>query len=264
MSDRADEAVLNTAGIDLAASAPGTALAIIEWGEWGARLSSVDVGVSDGEIVTAVAYCAMVGIDCALGWPDDFVEFVGRHARGERVDQSQDEGIAWRRRLAYRETDRDIHARTGKLPLSVAADRLGLTAMHCAVLLDLLGEQRGGAVDRSGRAGVVEVYPAATLRVWGFERRGYKKDAGVRDALLAAIEAGAPWLDLGVHRERLLASDDAFDAFIAALAARAHERGLTPPIPREHEDRASREGWIAVPEGRLADLGPARPVVRGL
>ncbi len=127
------------------------------------------LGAQDELIVDLAAEVDAIGIDCAFGWPDDFVEFVGRHARGERVDLSRDDGMDWRRRLAYRETDRDVAARTGHRPLSVATDRLGLTAMHCAALLDAISD-RIGPVRRSGSGRVVEVYPGAALRVWGLSR----------------------------------------------------------------------------------------------
>ena len=78
--------------------------------------------------------------------------------------------------------DREI---TGRWPLSVATDRLGLTAMHCAVLLDTSGDELGIPVDRSGGGTAIEVYE-----------------------------------------------------------------------PARHHDQARREGWIALPVGRLGDLAP--------
>ena len=42
-------------------------------------------------------------------------------------------------------------------------------------------------------------------------------------------------------------SDDAFDAVIAALVARAFSVGEVEPIPPEDRGVALREGWIAVP-----------------
>ena len=194
-----------------------------------------------------------MGIDCAFGWPDDFVEFVSRHARGERVDLSRDRGADWRRRLAYRETDRDIQQRTGFRPLSVATDRLGLTAMHCAALLDEIAD-RIGPVARSGSGPVVEVYPAAALRVWGLLRPGYKVEASVRAEMLDSLRARHAWLDLAAVADEMIRSDDAFDAVIAALVARAHAVGRTHGVPPALRARADREGWIALPSAELAAL----------
>ncbi|MAB81678.1 hypothetical protein [Microbacterium sp. UBA3394] len=44
-----------------------------------------------------------------------------------------------------------IHKRTGRWPLSVSTDRLGLTAMRCAGLLGRIAD-KGGTVDRSSLA----------------------------------------------------------------------------------------------------------------
>lgn len=242
-----------TAGVDLAAEPKKTALAIVEWSASSARLVSLAVGVDDGAIVDAAEQVDSMGIDCAFGWPDDFVAFVSAHAQGNRVDLSNDAGMAWRRRLAYRETDREVHRRMGRWPLSVATDRLGLTAMHCAALLDAIGD-RIGVVDRSGAGKVAEVYPGASLRVWGLLVQKYRVDREARELLLAGLLAEAPWLDLGPHADELLRTDDALDALLAALTARAHLVGQTFPVPEEHRAQATREGWIALPSGPLSAL----------
>lgn len=263
-----------TAGIDLAAEPKGTALAIVKWTSAGAALVDLHVGVADVRIVdiisgigeavvsshdgTAASGVEAVGIDCAFGWPDDFLAFIMNHAAGRRVERSLDEGMDWRRRLAYRETDRDTRVRTGRWPLSVATDRLGLTALHCAVLLDVIGE-RFGEVDRSGSGLVAEVYPAATLRLWNFDTRGYKTDAGVRRILIDAFAARAPWLELNDFAPTLIASDDAFDSLVAAIAARAKALGFTSGPPAQVLDQARREGWIALPTVELEALDPRQP-----
>lgn len=245
-----------TAGVDLAAEPRGTALAVLDWS---GSIVTVDVrvGVTDAEIAATAPGVGKLGIDCAFGWPDDFVTFVTRHARGERVELADDEGMAWRRRLAYRATDRATRAITGRWPLSVATDRLGLMAMHCAVLLDAVSDALGEPVDRSGAGTAVEVYPSATLRGWQFDTRGYKTDVGARRTLVSRLLDRAPWLGLDDAAEELVvASDDAFDAVVAALAARAHALGLTHPVPSGYQDQARREGWIALPVGPLEDLAP--------
>ncbi|MEO6713138.1 MAG: DUF429 domain-containing protein [Mycobacteriales bacterium] len=82
-------------------------------------------------------------------------------------------GDRWRAFLANRETDRAVHQAVGLWPLSVAADRIGLAAMRAAGLLADLADA-GRAVDRAGTGVVVEVYPAASLKVWGLPHKGYK------------------------------------------------------------------------------------------
>ena len=249
-----------TAGVDLAAEPRGTALAVIDWSGPQARIVQLTVGASDAEIVAIAPTVSSLGIDCAFGWPDDFVAFVTGHSSGERLNRSPAEcegsGMDWRRRLAYRETDRVIRGLTGRWPLSVSTDRLGLTAMHCAALLESLGDGIG-TVDRAGCGIAAEVYPSATLRSWGFSTIGYKTDAAIRSTLLEAILERAPWLTPGPLAELMTSSDDAFDAVIAALAARAHALGRWHRPPLESLDRAGREGWIVLPSVDLAELRPS-------
>lgn len=243
-----------TIGVDLAAEPAGTALAVVEWTDAGAHLIELHIGVDDTAIVAASDSGARIGIDCAFGWPDDFVDFVQAHAAGGQPELEVDGGKAWRSRLAYRETDRLTRERTGRWPLSVATDRLGVTALRCAGLLRRLGEA-GVEVDRSGGGGIAEVYPGGALRLWGFETRGYRVDAQARAVLLDALTASAPQLDLERHRELMISSTDAFDAVIAALATRAAVLGrYRAPAPGEQLARARREGWIVLPECGLDEL----------
>ena len=244
------------AGVDLAAETKGTATALLDFSGPAVTID-VRLGVPDADIAALAPSVRSLGIDCAFGWPDDFLAFLTRHAAGHQVAASPDEGMAWRRRLAYRATDRAARQLTGRWPLSVATDRLGLTAMHCATLLDRVGDALGCPVDRAGGGVAVEVYPAASLRLWGFAARGYKTDAGIRGTLVEALGARVPWLRFDdATRHLMVQSHDAFDAVIAALAARAHALGHTHPVPPRYAAQAAREGWIALPSGPLKDLAP--------
>jgi hypothetical protein len=77
--------------------------------------------------VEAVRQADKAGIDCPLGWPEVFVEFVTAHQRGNVSVPPDLPGRDWRRRLAYRLTDRAVREATGQKPLSVADDRIGHT-----------------------------------------------------------------------------------------------------------------------------------------
>jgi hypothetical protein len=68
-----------TVGIDLAAEPKGTAVADIDWANGQGTLVSLALGASDQLIVEAASGAAKVGIDCALGWPDRFVDFLVGH-----------------------------------------------------------------------------------------------------------------------------------------------------------------------------------------
>lgn len=244
---------MRTAGVDLAADARRTALAVVAWTAGAARVETLTLGVDDAQIADAATGVTRIGIDCALGWPDAFVSFVSAHADAERAP-AVDGGADWRRTLAYRATDVWVRELTGRWPLSVSTDRLGVTALRCAGLVGRLAA-RGIAVDRSGVTGTVaEVYPGATLRGWGFDTRGYRVDAEARRGLRDALVAAAPGLDLGPFAELVVSSADAFDAVIAAFGARAAALGRFTPPPPELAAQARREGWIVLPTCGPAEL----------
>ncbi|MDF2442598.1 MAG: hypothetical protein JWR01_801 [Subtercola sp.] len=253
-----------TAGVDLAAEPKGTALAVIEWPEPGGRgsgrgsgfaatLTSLTLGVDDAQVADCATQVDRLGIDCALGWPDDFVQFIVAHHEGRVLDPGIDGGIDWRRTLAYRETDRVVRERTGRWPLSVSTDRLGLTAMRAAGLLARIAE-RGIPIDRSGSGLVVEIYPVASLRLWGLRTAGYRADALRRAELIADLLAAAPWFDVQGFGPLMQSSTDAFDAVVAALATRAAAVGLADRPGERMLARARREGWVALPNGSLQSL----------
>ena len=242
-----------TAGIDLAAEPKGTALALIDWSDRSGKLVDLKVGVADSVIVEDVSNAGKIGIDCALGWPMEFVDFVSNHNDPNAKSHQVEGGMDWRRRLSYRETDRAVRAKTGRWPLSVSTDRLGLTAMRCAGLLGRL-EKTGIQIDRSGAGVVAEVYPGATIRVWGFDTTGYRKSVDERKRLLNQILEQANWLDTSSFASLMLESCDAFDAVIAALASRAAFLGLSEPPTQSQMSQARIEGWIALPVGKISEL----------
>jgi predicted nuclease with RNAse H fold len=238
-----------TVGVDLAAEAERTAVARIEWSSGRARIREVVCGADDGVIVAAIAEAHKAGIDCPLGWPDEFVAFVAAHRAGHVTIPAGITGREWRRGLTLRLTDRVVAAETGLTPLSVSADRIGHVALRCAGLLAQLAGQ-GQAVDRTGGGTVVEVYPAASLKVWGFDRhRGYKRPGNTEALghLVDQLRDAAPWLDFGGSESLCRRSHDATDAVVAALTARAASRNLASVPKPDQEPAARTEGWIAVP-----------------
>jgi predicted nuclease with RNAse H fold len=231
---------VRTLGIDLASQEKRTAMAAIVWDGAGAYVERPVTSVSDGAALDAMSAADRVGIDAPFGWPEPFLRaLTGFAERGEWVDAANVD-------LAYRLTDRYVHGRTGRWPLSVSSDRIAVPAWRCARLLASFAR---GPVDRLGGNGVVEVYPGAALTVWAFERRGYKREGPARELLVEEIERrGEGWLDLSAAREACVVSDDALDAVICALVARAAALDMTWPPPAESVDVVRREGWIHVPK----------------
>jgi len=244
-----------TAGLDLAAMPERTALASIEWAGTRAVIRDLIHPAGDGVILETIGQAGKTGIDCPLGWPDAFVDFVAAHRSGHVTLPRDGTGTGWRRELTMRRTDVFVRDKLHLVPLSVSADRIAHVALRCAVLLAKL-DASGRPVDRTGAGAVVEVYPAASLRGWGLRHRGYKQPrtpevlAAAADDLLAA----APWLDCGPHGEAIRHSHDAFDAVIAALTARAASRGQTCPPGENDLAAAATEGWIAIPDSPIGQL----------
>jgi hypothetical protein len=245
---------LRTLGIDVSSQAQGTAACWIRWEKGSARIEAVEHMVDDDRLEAILSEQAdKIGIDVPLGWPDAFVDAVERHRVGLPFGET-DTGD-----LARRYTDKWVYKQTGQLPLSVTTDRISYPAMRAA---RILGRLLAAPVDRSGAGNLVEVYPAAALRVWNLQHQRYKRDKG-RDVLAAIIKqlrercswlsADDPlWRDVG-------RSDHAFDALICALIARAHAIGQCHPVPDDRRESARREGWIAVPrEGALETLATQR------
>jgi len=246
-----------TVGVDLSVQPRKTGIAWIDWSSSEARVRNLVPKAADELITRAVMEADKAGIDCPLGWPEKFVEFISAHQSGNVIVPAEVAGRNWQRALAYRVTDEAVRDTTGLVPLSVAADRIAYTAMRCAGLLAQLARQ-GQPVDRCGTGVVVEVYPAASLNQWGLPHRGFKGKgnakplARVVDAMLAA----APWLMLGPFEDLCRRSDDALDAVIAALTARAAMKGLVTAPSTTQAAISSTEGWIALPTCPLSALWP--------
>lgn len=242
-----------TAGLDLAAQPGATALAVIQWQRGSASLRSLQLGVTDDEVIAQAKSVDKLGIDCALGWPVAFVEFLNQHAQLTEAQPIFDGGIDWRRQISFRESDREVRRITGRWPLSVATDRLGLTAMRAAGLLSKLQAQ-GIDIDRAGFGKIVEIYPGASLRLWQFETAGYRTSAQIRQKLIARLQQNLPGLDLANFIEMMISSCDAFDAVIASLAARASAIGQSTAPSASQVAVAKIEGWIHLPKNPITQL----------
>lgn len=247
---------MSTVGIDLAAEASKTALAGIKWSATAAVVRQLDVGVDDDTLLRELSTADKADIDCLLGWPIAFAAFVAQHHDGAITDTTLTRDKEGRRQLLWRRTDEDVRERTGLIPLSVAADRIAHVAVRCAMLQAHLAAA-GHPVDRTGAGTLVEVYPAGSLRAWGLPYRRYKATPAL-GASVDALLALAPWLNLGNFEAQCRVSDDAFDAVIAALTARAAALRLTTPPPPQYPDHARLEGWIVLPTGALSELSPQR------
>ncbi len=240
------------AGVDLAAEADRTGLAILNFGEGESLNAQMTIdelllGADDDAIRDTVVQAGRTGIDVPLGWPQKFVEFVSDHASGS-LSAPVTTDREWRRGLALRETDRSVQRCTGVWPLSVATERIAYAAMRWAGIEAHLRAE-GVSVARDGSGVVYEVYPAAALKAWGLQHRGYKgqKNSELRHQLVDDLSAKFPNLEWNGHRDLCVADDNALDAVLAAIIALEASLGRCEPAPADLKSSALREGWIWVP-----------------
>lgn len=243
---------MKTLGIDLSSQPMKTAACLIDWDSGATKKIEILARVDDEQILRLVDQCDKIGIDAPFGWPLSFVEFLNRSSL-----RSTEWTPHYRDSLCFRITDLRVQEYVGIRPLAVAADKIGILAdkigilaMRCAGLLD-----RMNVLDRSGSGEVVEVYPAAALKVWDLPYKGYKPknqaDVIAKAKLSSMFDnlcADHAWLGASKNDIRQCSHDDhAFDALIASLVARAAHRDLIIRPGEEEAEPAMREGWIAIP-----------------
>lgn len=243
--------VVKTIGIDLATESANTGFALIEWGIETAQVVRLDAGKQkDSYLAGWIQAVDKVAIDCPFGWPLPFIDYITAHRDGLN-DRVNDLAGSSRHHLQYRSTDMYVRETIGVTPLSVSADRIGSGAMRCAKILAEASDFN--LIDRTGRTGkVVEVYPAAALKVWGLPHKGYK---GIRpehahnlEALATLFLAAVPWLEIeDQDRDLAHSSNDAFDALVCAVLARYSLAGACQEVPADADHVAPLEGWIALP-----------------
>jgi len=248
---------LRTIGVDLSSSKAFTACVTLEWGGGGALVGQPLVGIDREELAAYLAGGDWIGIDAPFGWPQPMVEAI--HGYSSEAPWSEPGKESFRYRAS------DLHLRELVLeqagekfsPLSVASDSLAVTACRTAQLREDGFASSGRRFDRAGADRILEVHPRAALLLWGLNYKGYKtgRDASRREAeaaaradLLSVIGSQAPWLRWapGAH-QACLDSDDALDALLAALIARAAALGWTTPPPSELLELARLEGWAHLP-----------------
>jgi hypothetical protein len=223
-----------TVGIDLASQDKNTAACEIDWDTREVRIHHP---VTFGGMLALLGKPGFAAIDAPFGWPDAFRFAIdgwsesGRWTHGDQRDP-----------LRFRETDLRLEG----VPLSVTSDRIAITAMRCA---QLLAAHVGDTPLDRVRGPVIEAYPAAAMRAWGFSIRGYRRSREMREDILARLAEGIgfPLPEVAVE------TDHALDALVCALVARAADQRATQ-MPAELTEQIRREGWIHVPTGSLAAL----------
>lgn len=206
---------------------------------------------------------AVVAVDAPLGWPTALAEALPGHAAGDPLPSSAD-------RLFHRATADVVRQVTGKRPLEVGANLIARTAAFALGVAAAVRERTGEPLPllhapgppAGGGAGLIEVYPAATLLCRGLDVRGYKAPGrsaeakrAARRALLEALAREAEWpADAGP----LTDSDDALDAAVCVLAAADFLAGRVVRPPAEVSPKTlRREGWIWFGPPPGSPVGPS-------
>lgn len=235
-------------GIDLAAEPKHTGLATLSAEASSVVVESVAVGVIDEHLIHAVSQAHGTGVDVPIGWPITFVEFIQDHARQSLQAPATTAG-PWRRTLALRATDIDLHQRTGLTPLSVSANLIAYPAFRWAGIEARLRDLKID-VSRDGSGAIAEVYPAAALYRWGIPHTGYKgiKNQAAREVIIESLSVCFPELEWNGFDALARVNDDALDAVIAALVRYQIAHGKCEGPPEHLRDIAQVEGWIWVPK----------------
>jgi len=186
----------------------------------------------------------LLAVDAPLGWPSPLSAALAKHRAGEPIPASSNE-------LFIRETDRFVRERTGLKPLDIGADRIARTARAALALIDGIRRRTGQdlplllCLKAAHTGGLLETYPAATLRQSGLPAKGYKKPEA-RPTRQTILEGLAERLELGEHTTTCLDSDHCLDAVLCVLTAIEYLAGHCPP-PQD-QALAQTEGWIWFPE----------------
>lgn len=228
-----------TWGLDLSTDPRKCAAVAIRWDAGRPHVLEVRKRLTPAMIVDLItSRDAQFAVDVPFGWPDAFIGFVTAHR--DQAQRPPGDRDAWRKEtLARRATD-DRLLRYGALPLPAAFDRLGKTAVMWSAIEFDLGEA-GIRLDRSGITGrVCETYPSAALAAWRLPKA---------KPSLEFIRQAFPFLTIGNDcASELSTGEDARDALVCALVARAAALHLTVLPGDGVVVRARREGWIHVME----------------
>jgi hypothetical protein len=181
-------------------------------------------------------------MDAPLGWPQALGLSLVKHVPGNPLDQNAN-------KLFRRATDNFVREKTGKQPLDVGADKIARVSEAALRTINELRHVSGfrlPVLEEPGvlsEPGIIEVYPAATLRAHGLSEKGYKKKAqsSAREALINGLSDCMRFLR-PEDRAKAIESDNALDAAICAIAAADFLHGNVH-FPPNH-DLARKEGWI--------------------
>ncbi len=246
MIDSSKAATLQILGIDAAVDPRNNGLAIAEYTNNRCKVRSLQTGHRGESIAHQIlelidASCPLlVAIDAPLGWPTALTQALHGHAAGRQLDGDPNE-------LFARTTDRFVREKTGLKPLDVGADRIARTAAAALKLIASLRARTKQALPllrspaAAAKGGLIEVYPAATLKQRALPFRQYKKPDATEIRMQIAASV-AEELDIQPVTNQCVDSDHCLDAVLCVLGATDFLAGRCAG-PAEHV-HFQQEGWI--------------------
>lgn len=235
---------LQIVGIDAAVDPRNTGVAIARFSSDRWQVLHLENGRLDEPLSDSIctlldpAEPVLLAIDAPLGWPIDLINALRGHKAGEGLEGDS---------LFNRATDRFVREKTGLKPLDIGADRIARTAVAALTLVATLRQQLGQALpllaspEIESHGGLIEVYPAATLKQRSLPFRQYKKPEAskIRTQIAAAV---AEELDIERVTSQCVDSDHCLDAVLCVYAAIDFLAGRCVG-PTEIVD-FRKEGWI--------------------
>jgi len=239
--------MLRITGIDCATDPSRVGLALGTAGATGVSLQEVVPCKSQNDVLTIVTNWIehgspiILALDAPLGWPRLLGNSLPKHRAGERLDG--DPGY-----LFARATDLFIASKLKKAPLEVGANLIARTAHWALLFLCDLRERTGQELPllweqgRTSTSGVIEVYPAASLRsgyLSNLPRYSRRNDSQARSQLVGWLSGE---MDLQGLNEDLISSPHLLDAAVCVLAG--GDFIACNCWPPQNNELARKEGWI--------------------
>jgi predicted nuclease with RNAse H fold len=253
-------------GIDCASQPEKTGVAI---GKYEAKIGKIEIlQLFKGEkgksisvkILTKLAEIAqkpteidvnkiLVAVDAPLGWPVAMSQSLANHIAGASLGHNRTEKDRFFRRF----TDTFIHQKIGKLPLEVGADRIARAAYSALQMMEDFRQKFpvemlwDTNIQNLNGMGVIEVYPAATLKQHNLIYNNYKKESDIANRKEIIEYLQAYFSNITDYQALMQEDGDRLDAIVCLLCAKDFVDKEVMQIPVE-ENLAfiQQEGWIWV------------------
>jgi len=229
-------------GIDCAAQAKKVGLAYSK----GRSVEGVVAGVPDPaeQILDWVDWDlpVLLAMDAPLGWPKPMAIELSQHRPGVAIQTAPND-------FFRRRTDRVVHAALRRPTLDVGADKIARAAHGALQLLNDVRSRSGQSlpilwdIPHGSESGVIEVYPAGTLKSHGYPYQGYKSNKPEQAALRRVIVGHVAKVLTLPETSIMSENADALDAVVCVISGLDFLSGLCIE-PGDDLEVAKTEGWI--------------------